>query len=81
MTASLARGFDLDPRGGLPALVVLVLDLDLAALAEVKYEEALRRAGNLLSRTGNFWPHTREFAFPASWHAKVSCHRSLVGQN
>lgn len=36
MTASLARGFDLDPRGGLPALVVLVLDLDLAALAEVR---------------------------------------------
>ncbi len=35
-TASLARGFNLDPRGGLPALVVLVLDLDLAALAEVR---------------------------------------------
>ncbi len=35
-TASLARGFDLDPCGGLPALVVLVLDLDLAALAEVR---------------------------------------------
>ena len=36
MTASLARGFDLDPLGGLPALVVLVLDLDLATLAEVR---------------------------------------------
>ena len=36
MIASLARGFDLDPRGGLPALVVLILDLDLSALAEVR---------------------------------------------
>ncbi len=26
-------------------------------------------------------PHTREFTIPASWHAKVSCHRSLAGQN